>query len=42
MVDFDVPGLPVEGLVVVDDELVRFLAGWDELSLCALVVETCD
>ena len=42
MIDFDIPGLPVEWLVIVQDELVRFGPKWDELAPHAKVVQGGD
>jgi len=33
VVDFDVPGVPVEGLVVVEDQTVCALVGGDEFPV---------
>jgi hypothetical protein len=42
VVDFDVPCLPVERLVVEDDELRCFLALGDKLTISRYVVERGD
>ena len=42
MVDLHIPGLPVNRLVVEEDELICFFTGWDNFTVGLSIVERGD